>query len=158
MPGISSKKATNLHSEATLLERGAVLLETTFVLFVLVILVAGTYDIGRMLNSYTVLTQVCAEATRFASRVRQLEAGEFTSSDPSAPAGHQLIHARTNLLLAINNAQLPISNVTVTSTYRPATDSVDVSVGGMFDGFFPAFAGWGIWANHSTPYLARSAP
>jgi Flp pilus assembly protein TadG len=49
-------------------ERGASLVELSLVLFILLLLMAGVIDFGRVFNSYVVITNASREGARYASR------------------------------------------------------------------------------------------
>ena len=82
-------------------EQGTSIIEFAICLPIIVILLAGTLELGRMLNSYLTINRVAYESVRYASSQAQLECGLY-KTETDAPELHQLVRDRANLLLRRN--------------------------------------------------------
>ena len=60
-----------------LVQRGAAILELAVVLPIFLILMAGTFEVGRALNQYLILTQVAYEGVRAGSQLAEVEPACF---------------------------------------------------------------------------------
>ena len=140
-------------------EKGSVVVETALAVILLMIFIVGIIDIGRLLHTYIVLTQVVSESARFASRLADLPTGEYSSTDVNPiPDPHLSVHNRVRMLLGINSKSVEIEQVSVKSRYIDSpTKMVHIDVSGVYRGFFPVFDGLTINSSHSAAYLVSTS-
>lgn len=101
-------------------ESGAAILEFALVLPLLLVLVAGTYDVGRMLLVRLVLERAVESGARHLARVQD------PGCEPSCSAGarHAIALARDDIL---RTTRLPADAVRVASRGRAADRTVALS-------------------------------
>ena len=139
---------------------GSVLVEAALGIWMLIILVIGIFDVGRMLHAHIVLTQAAHEGGRLGSRIGGL-------STVASGYGHDFIEARVRGALAIHQGiGIDINAVDVSSECVPSpvkhgaliahSDSVEISITAEYDGFFPVFNGVPLRVFHSVSFLAGS--
>ena len=80
---------------------GTSIIEFAVCLPMILVLLVGTVELGRILNTYLTVNRVVYEAVRYASARSKLECGVF-STEADAPSVHMLIRDRANLLLRRN--------------------------------------------------------
>jgi len=138
-------------------ESGAALIEFVIASIILFPLFLGVADLGGMLNSYMVLSQVAGEGVRSASERPGLEEGAYLSSQTS-PSGHLDVQGRIGNLLRAQS--LKVNNLVVASAYQSGVDAdgkasktVSVRIFGDYHGFLPVFKNFQISAQKRGPYL-----
>lgn len=110
-------------------ERGAAMAESALVIPILLLLIMGVVDFGRIINTHFAASRIAFEAARFAASVPQLEKGSFAIAVEAsgsavvvegAPAGNQLrVVTRLERLMRQLNAQRElVKQVTIRTGYQ----------------------------------------
>ncbi len=130
------------------------LLETASAVVLLLLIVSGIVDIGRMIHSYVLVTQAATEAVRLGIRVRGLPVGSYSSDAGEIPPEHDEILRRAVLILD-RYPELALRDIVVTSSYGEGGDAglVSVQISGAYNAFFPLFSGVSILGSQASEYL-----
>ena len=83
-------------------ERGTSLIELAICLPVLLLLITGTVELGRLLNDYMALNRTVYDAARRFASTPEIELGSFDSSEEIPLSSHEPLHDRVRLLIARN--------------------------------------------------------
>jgi hypothetical protein len=112
-------------------ERGAAAVETAIVMPLLLLLVCGIVDLGRMVNMELTLSAAAREGARWAALRQSDVAGRVVAAAPG------LVPAPTTVVTACPAGSALGANATVvaTSTFSPVTPLG--ALGGLFGGSFP---------------------
>ena len=150
--------------------RGGVLIEAAFSAVVILLLVVGIIDLGRLVHSYLVLSQAANEAARLGTRVMRLPRGAApvdctVNWDPPNSScavitgnSHDEIFARA-LMIIDRFGELDVHNVKLSTRYpdpgaRDTTsDPITVTVDAEYNSFFSIFSGTKIHVSHTSEYL-----
>lgn len=110
-------------------ELGAVMAETALVIPILVLLIMGVVDFGRLLNTHFAASRIAFEAVRFAASVPQLEKGTFaiavqasgtSAVTEGAPAGNQdrIVKRLERLMVQLNAQHELVGQVGIRTKYE----------------------------------------
>lgn len=140
-------------------EEGSILVESAIAIAFLILLFVGMLDIGALIHNYVVVNQVASEAVRYGTRLPVLEEGTWDTNSATRPPGHQQIHDRVNMILAMRTA-LNVENINITTTFRNtgasdvrADGTVLVSLSADYAGLLPGFDGLNLLSGHRGEYL-----
>lgn len=141
--------------------------ELAIVLPLLLLLIMGTVDLGRILNEYLTITRIAYEGTRYAASVAELEPGQFTVA-ASTPQSHQAVRERIGTLLERHDMSPTSSGITISTalydkdafahpTIAGYDKVVHVRISVPFNSWFPLLDFMDeVSAEASGPYLFRS--
>ncbi len=150
--------------------RGIAILEIVIIIPLLVFLFTAIYDLGSVLNTYLRLTSVVHQGVRMATRVNNLDTGDFSGlssgqacqnvSPPSKT--HSSIQNRVEKLILLLQQRLPITSYCIDSgrvfivpgSIDPLHNTVYVRINITFRGFFPGFRNLQISTIARAPYLS----
>ena len=111
-------------------ERGASLVELSLVLFILIFLVAGVIDFGRVFNHYTVITNASREGARYASQHSDHREGILEATKEEA-AGSSVELADEDIEVdpdpCCETIAAPGEPITVTVTYEVPTIIAEIA-------------------------------
>ncbi|MGA2112215.1 MAG: TadE/TadG family type IV pilus assembly protein [Anaerolineales bacterium] len=125
--------------------RGQSLVETAFLLPVLLILLSGLVELGFMLNQYLTVLDAERNAARFAADGSY----DVTDADPSCATTRDFYRQTACLVLEELGQEQP------TVTLNPSTDDIVVSAfaattGGTISARFPSASGWSYYGNDTS--------
>ncbi len=123
-------------------EKGSALLETTIVLPLLILVVLGIFDFGRMYFTHSMVSEIAREAALVGAKIPDLEGNqpdgffEHDLNNTDLPdglgAGHEIIRSRIRVARSILAKSFPVPIASITSRSQCQADmNLDVVVDGV---------------------------